>query len=424
MATIQEFLLKDVRCFQGEQRLQIRPLTLLVGKNSTGKSTVLSCFQTLFEYFKNNQLNFNLEPYNMGSFTDILCKKSKNKQFTLGFKFEEKNQTIEWQVTFTEKGLEPIASKLVIFFPEGEKLEIIPDDKLKDEPENFGNYFYDFQEIKKDYYRMFFSKKISNVGLILYSLKYIERGNKKTPPPFLKFLKKNKNILENMSFNFFDNNINIAPVRSKPKRTYDPLTQTQDPEGADVTMYLANLSRSYLKEWKRLQEKLNVFGKEAGLFDVINIKESKDLGNAFQIQFKTKGMRANIMDVGYGVSQLLPVLVRILSFKGKFLMQQPEVHLHPQGQAAFASLLTNLVKENKSFLLETHSDYIIDRVRLEIRKKNISNKDVSLVFHEPQKDGVKINNVTFDDYANFENLPAAYRDFFLAETNSLLGFNE
>ena len=61
---------------------------------------------------------------------------------------------------------------------------------------------------------------------------------------------------------------------------------------------------------------------------------------------------------------------------------------------------------------------------LEIRKKNISPNDVSLVFHEPQKDGVKIHNITFDEHGNFENLPAAYRDFFLSETNSMLGIEE
>ena len=129
MSTIQEFLLKDIRCFKGEQRIQIRPLTLLVGKNSTGKSTVLGCFQTLFEYFQNEKLNFNLEPYNMGSFTDILCKTSKNNYFVLGFKLVKGKKFLDFQITFTEKGSEPVITKtcFVIYSTDQseQKLELV-----------------------------------------------------------------------------------------------------------------------------------------------------------------------------------------------------------------------------------------------------------------------------------------------------------
>ena len=246
------------------------------------------------------------------------------------------------------------------------------------------------------------------------------------PESFIEFTKKIKESFDfDFDFRILEPYISMSPIRSKPKRTYDPLTQVPDPEGADIPMYLADLFRRHPKNWQKLQEKLNDFGKKADLFDGINIKIfSQSSGDPFQVQLEIRGVQANFMDVGYGVSQLLPILVRILNFEGMFLIQQPEVHLHPQGQAAFASLLTSLVKEDREFLLETHSDYIINRVRLEIRKKNISPNDVSLVFHEPQKDGVKIHNITFDEHGNFENLPAAYRDFFLSETNSMLGIKE
>ena len=245
------------------------------------------------------------------------------------------------------------------------------------------------------------------------------------PESFIEFTKKIRKSFD-FYFRILEPYISMSPIRSKPKRTYDPLTQVPDPEGADIPMYLADLFRRHPKNWQKLQEKLNDFGKKADLFDDgINIKIfSQSSGDPFQVQLEIRGVQANFMDVGYGISQLLPILVRILNFEGMFLIQQPEVHLHPQGQAAFASLLTSLVKEDREFLLETHSDYIINRVRLEIRKKNISPNDVSLVFHEPQKDGVKIHNITFDEHGNFENLPAAYRDFFLSETNSMLGIKE
>ena len=53
---IKEFIIKDVRCFAGENRLKIRPLTFLVGENSTEKSTILGCFSALFDTLADSDL--------------------------------------------------------------------------------------------------------------------------------------------------------------------------------------------------------------------------------------------------------------------------------------------------------------------------------------------------------------------------------
>ena len=106
-----------------------------------------------------------------------------------------------------------------------------------------------------------------------------------------------------------------------------------------------------------------------------------------------RGPNANIVDVGYGVSQILPILVHVLNSETSrrssldsremayFLLQQPEVHLHPRAQAELSSLLAQLGSQgNRSFIIETHSDYMIDRARIEIRQGNISPEDVSLIY--------------------------------------------
>ena len=116
-----------------------------------------------------------------------------------------------------------------------------------------------------------------------------------------------------------------------------------------------------------------------------------------------RGPKANINDVGYGVSQILPILVRILSpnisrHEMSFsLLQQPEVHLHPKAQAEFSSLLVKLAnKGNQSFIIETHSDYMIDRARIDIIRGNIRPEDVSLIYFEPKGNIVKVHNISFD----------------------------
>lgn len=161
------------------------------------------------------------------------------------------------------------------------------------------------------------------------------------------------------------------------------------------------------------------------------------MGAPFQLQFKVRGPKVNIADVGYGVSQILPILVQILSadisrrtrprprHSTFSLLQQPEVHLHPKAQAEFSSLLTKLAnKRDRFFIVETHSDYMIDRARIEIRKGNIRPEDVSLIYLEPKGRTVKVHNISFDKMANMAGVPSHYGEFFLRETNQLMGFED
>ena len=109
-----------------------------------------------------------------------------------------------------------------------------------------------------------------------------------------------------------------APVRSKPRRTYDPSRLTPDPEGDYVPMYLADVYSRNKQAWGDLKEKLEGFGKASGLFDQISIKRlgNRDSG-PFQVQVRKfggglKGPQRNLIDVGYGVSQVLPVITELL----------------------------------------------------------------------------------------------------------------
>ena len=114
-----------------------------------------------------------------------------------------------------------------------------------------------------------------------------------------------------------------------------------------------------------------------------------------------------IADVGYGVSQVLPILVDALdpevvpgrSNVGEFptysFLQQPEVHLHPKAQAELSSLLARLASlGDHSFIVETHSDYMVDRARIEIMNGNVCFEDVSLIYLEPKKNVVNVHNIS------------------------------
>ena len=120
---ITQFTMEDVRCFGERQTLEIRPLTFLVGENSTGKTTALACFHVLANYLSGRGLDFNSHPYSMGTFKDIVRNNRKReKNFKLGFTYKYNNEDIETTIEFCEKkaGVEPVVSSITMKLTDGE----------------------------------------------------------------------------------------------------------------------------------------------------------------------------------------------------------------------------------------------------------------------------------------------------------------
>ena len=444
---IQKLIIEDIRCFAGRQEFNIRPLTFLVGENSTGKSTALGCFQTLYTFANprpyDSHLDFNVEPYQMGTFADIVRKSNPRKRnFRLGFEYKSENKgaNVEYLLTLAEKekGSEPVVQEHRVLLPKDE-LIFVEGKKKIDRPNRHRSPSPD-SDISESIGEKGFRKFIVRVNRnrlntnIFSNLTYMsfEVAEKRSATIEEKdFYKLAERLPGSLSGRWYgrpyeENPYSFAPIRSKPQRTYDPLKETISPEGSDIPMVLMNMFRTNEKEWEELKGRLIDFGKSSGLFSDIHVRRlGKSMGDPFQLQIKVKGPKANMIDVGYGVSQLLPILVRMFNSDPRttFLMQQPEVHLHPRGQAELSSLLVGLVKQREhKFIVETHSDYMVDRARIEVMKKRISPEDVSLVYLEPMGNGVKVHNIEFDEQANLLGAPGSYREFFLRESDKLLGF--
>ena len=436
--SITQFTMEEVRCFGERQTLEIRPLTFLVGENSTGKTTALACFHVLADYFQRRGIDFNSHPYSMGTFRDIVRNsKKKEKTFKLGYAYKHENEDVEVTVEFTEKvrGIEPIVSSITMNLTDG-KIVFKTEDEM-----DMGARLTSFNEKQNQYQIVTSSEVLNNYPLFL--LLHSSQGELEGGIAFSNYLKKKNKKAERRGFKPFDplQNLSIfstSPVRSRPKRTYDPTREFNDPEGSDVPMYLMRIEATEKKDWEMLKQQLIEFGKSSGLFQSIKIKKlGRSLGAPFQLQFKVRGPTSNIIDVGYGVNQILPILVQVLypsisqgsrrTYKLPIysLLQQPEVHLHPKAQAEFSSLLAKLANQgNQTFIVETHSDNMIDRARIDIMKGNISPEDVSLVYFEPKGNIVKVHNISFDEMGNLIGVPTHYRNFFLKESKRLMGFED
>lgn len=434
MSLIDEFALRDVRCFHGEQRARLRPITLLVGENSTGKTTFLGCYSVLHRllalpWVHADQVDFNWDPFSMGSFRDVVRARrgpgGRLEEFVLGFKvMPAQNSGVPYllRVTFAEKGSQPVVASVHHEFAPGSFLSMrrqtddstileIPDAQVGiDVPlENWKFVLQQVAHRDRDEFLTMYPEARSISNFLLGLSEWEKTGS----------------IRQLWSPNLHQV-VPLAPLRSKPKRTYDPVRETPSADGDHIPMLMMRLDRTDKSRWSSLHDFLIESGRESGLFSDIKVRShGRQISDPFQLQVKVRsGAFANIMDVGYGVSQSLPILVDVRrAQRCVFLLQQPEVHLHPVAQAGLAELFVESYRQQGNrFLIETHSDYIVDRVRILVRKRVLPEDDVSILYFEPTGNSATIHSITIDPDGNLNGAPDGYRDFFVRETDRLLGF--
>ena len=408
------------------------------------------------------KLDFNVQPYGMGALDDIVRNGHANelKQFEIGFNFVlGKSEGAELTVKLCRRdaGSEPAFSSLNMKYSDFDMIWTKSNCPNKNRDSLFEDFV--FQTRKKNGKMVFVFKVHKELNIEEYFLIYRHfirmavsdshvkkhSDNLSKLHEFLNNMEskmtadvKGKNTDEDwntLHYSFIPPFSNFhfhsfAPTRTKPQRTYNPTSAVEDPEGSEMAMTLNNLFHSNSKEWEKIKDQLETFGKNSKLFEKLTVKNyGQPFVDPFQIQLTVqKGSNVNLSDAGYGVSQILAILVRILKPGNDgttFLMQQPEVHLHPMGQAEFISTLNEIRKTySHSYIIETHSDYMIDRARIEIMEGNLRPEDFSLIYFESKGNKVEISNIQFDDQANLIDEPPYFRNFFLNETHRLLGFQK
>ena len=137
------------------------------------------------------------------------------------------------------------------------------------------------------------------------------------------------------------------------------------------------------------------------------------------IQKYKGGPEVRLTDVGFGISQILPVLVLCYCApEGSILiLEQPEAHLHPKVQSELADLLIEVVKNRKlQIILESHSEHLLIRLMRRIAEEQISADDTAFYFCEMNEGTSEIERLNIDDYGNITNWP---QNFFGDEMGDL-----
>ncbi len=454
--------LQNYRCFEDEQTARLAPLTLLVGENSTGKTSFLAMLRALWDVgHGGTRPSFRRAPYDLGTFRDIAhnhgSRGAPALAFSAGFEsaspargkrararqaVPSDDATLRVRVEFGKRDAEPYPVR-TRFARGATWIELRIDEGTR--VHHFGTATGEWEYHFDDRQRRTLDSESFEVSLV--SMRYHLATLDTDPPPASvtqalrhqphgapgpEDLSALLRLAESVPFRERTHSYAGAPVRSSPQRIYDPPNIGADPEGAYIPLFLARLHEAARDEWQRLKQAIEGFGLAAGLFDELDVKRLGDTeGGPFQLRVRKyargrKGPRRNIADVGYGVSQVLPVVTELLrkDVPSLFLLQQPEVHLHPRAQAALGSLFCEVAAHRRSQLvIETHSDHLLNRVRMDTRDKStkLSPDDVSILYFERADHGVCIHSLRLDTSGNVLNAPDSYGSFFMQETARSLG---
>lgn len=439
-----DFSVENFRAFRDRISTNVRPITILVGENSAGKTSYLAGLRYLIEAFGSSAIpSFNKEPFFLGAYDQIAHYRGgsagRARSFLLGAsgtldqrRGQRKRPATSFSIEFvlTKKDLQ---AKIEKYTFSADKTKIIVDVESSTPSVKLVYSNEEVHELDQiDSFTGIFKRSKLNTRFLMfvihdiyYTSKQKSSGNSLAEQRIAELIDPLFECMEEASMDFSRALRAFSPVRSQPERTYNAVDVEPGSEGSHVPFEMAKLSRTNARDWARIKKNLEEFGTRSGLFQEIRIRDLGKTGSdPFQLQFKVNGPFFNIIDIGYGVSQVLPFLFEsfVNSGSGIFLVQQPEVHLHPKAQAEIGTLICKSVADNrrKCFVVETHSDFLIDRVRLAVREKIVRRQDVTILHFSREKIGSSISRLELNELGEIVSTPPGYRDFFLGEELNML----
>jgi predicted ATPase len=219
----------------------------------------------------------------------------------------------------------------------------------------------------------------------------------------------------------------VGPLREYPKRLYLWSGETPDHVGVRgdraVEAILAAGDRSF--NWKpkqRTKPLVELVGERLRSMDLIRDFEVKQLGphrKEYEVLVRS-GPRApavKLTDVGFGVSQVLPVIVECFYVPRRSIVifEQPEIHLHPRVQADLADLFIDAIHAREGgvprdcqFIIESHSEHFLRRLQRRIAEEELTPAEAALYFVHTEAGGARLEELDVDMFGNILNWPTRF----------------
>ncbi|MCY4071046.1 MAG: DUF3696 domain-containing protein [Chloroflexi bacterium] len=202
----------------------------------------------------------------------------------------------------------------------------------------------------------------------------------------------------------------LGPVRQRPERHYlwtgnEP--NLIEPSGSNTIEMLISSARSDCALLAAVQEKLKLLA----LVDSFDVKSIDQNERRYEATATIGGVESSLADAGFGVSQALPVITMLLSApEGSIvLLEQPELHLHPNAQSALADLLLYAAEQRGlQLIVESHSEHILRRLQRRVAEDNpvfANPENIKMYFCQTGEAGSSISEVEIDRFGQIANWP-------------------
>ncbi len=271
------------------------------------------------------------------------------------------------------------------------------------------------------------SKKLSNANTYSRFIKNFDNIDKRKKLNELIIMYKLSDIYSRLSeyiLYYFTSVFYIAPVRATAERYYrlrNTSVDEVDCSGKNLPIFINSLSENDYKNFQRWTEK------NLGFI----IEKSLSEGHVSLKIRKTESQKAvNLSDSGFGYSQILPIITQLWYITHKkidgffrykriipitILIEQPELHLHPALQAKLVDVMVKVIKSSYNsryinFIIETHSETIINRLGNLIYWEKIEKDDVAIFMfnREIEKQNTNIELSNFDDNGYLNDWPIGF----------------
>jgi predicted ATPase len=408
---ITELRAQNFKSWKDTGKLQIAPLTGFFGANSSGKTSILQTLLMLKQTVErppdwDGVIDFGdySSLVNLGSFDDLIHQHKRDMplQISLSWKFSEK---LSIERVDGIDGIDTLTFELSVFDNENS----VPTGSFGYQ---VGRQSYVVDWNSQDVQLITFPVKLKHHDESLFRCYGIRSAHYHNQEIFSSLQIRFENLFHSIRY--------LGPLREYPRRHYawqGKHSPGVGQHGEDMVTALFS-GRIQLRS---LEEHIPKWLQQLDLIDSyrLNPISETEKDYEFLVRKYKGGPEVRLTDVGFGVSQVLPVLILCYYVpEGSILiLEQPEAHLHPKVQAELADLLIEVVKNRRlQIILESHSEHLLIRLMRRIAEEQISADDTAFYFCEMNEGVSEIERLDVDDYGNITNWP---QNFFGDEMGDL-----
>lgn len=421
--------LENFKIWRSTGPLRLAPLTMLLGTNSSGKSSLIQSLLLIRQTVKSDDPNLDLnlgipdsdiinrDSVTLGQFQDVLCRSGSAtstlpaNQFAIEFRWSKTSDETNSSVFSAHYRKGPGGSAELNYLHLGKSEE-----------------GFTVKRKKPGIYQLNLANQRRPLG---QSASYRPERSFAFSAAALAKLGEHADSIRNIGPALLDELsriIYLGPVRRLARRDYTWNGRMPAHIGDDGARAIDALIASGI-ECQALQKKKAELTDEAKLFTQteywlkqMQLAEGlavKQLGRSsrYELHIINHGEASNIKDVGVGVSQVLPVIVAALFAKPGHIViiEEPETHLHPLAQGKLAELLATL-SHNRQFIIETHSEHLFRRIQTLIAREELKKNATAMYFVEREDKVASARTLEIDDYGRVTNWPKGFFGDALGET--------